>query len=341
MTATDVRTAALDVVLLLDDARDLVARVDGSETFLFVSEVVDALEPALQRLGHHSRRVSFAMGVPALVAHLDSEPPDVVFHLGQSAPTDPANEAHVTAMLDLLRMPHTSESPETLMLARDKARAKALFAQAGIPTPCYAVSLQGELPDALPRSPWIAKPTLEDGSVGIPSAPATRGRVQLAERIRELYERFGEPILVETFVGGREFEIGMLGSEILPIVEVDFSGLPHDRPRMVGYETKWKYGSVEFKGVHRVCPAQVSDALRDRLLTLARRTCDVFGVQRCTRLDIRMDEQDGLHVLDVNPNPDLSPVASLYLMAEVAGWGFDGFVQRLLELAVGGRTHGR
>jgi D-alanine-D-alanine ligase len=201
--------------------------------------------------------------------------------------------------------------------------------------------LNGELPDALPRAPWIAKPSLEDGSVGIPCAPATRSRGQLAERVRTLYERFLEPILIETFVGGREFEIGMLGSEMLPILEIDFSGLPRDRPRMIGYETKWKYESVEFQGVRRVCPAPVSDALSERLLALGRRTCEVFGVRRCTRLDIRMDEQDGLHVLDVNPNPDLSPVASLYLMAEVAGWGFDGFVQRLLGLAINDRASGR
>ncbi len=341
MTATGIRTEALDIVLLLDDASELAAHPDGHETFLFVSEVVDALEPTLERLGHRSRRASFTMGVPALVDHLDSQRPDVVFHLGQPAPTDPASEAQVTALLDLLQIPHTSESPETLMFARDKARAKALFAQAGIPTPCYAVSLQGELPDALPRAPWIAKPTLEDGSVGIPCAAPTRGRLQLAERVRALHERFEEPVLVETFVGGREFEIGMLGGEMLPIVEVDFSALPCDRPRMIGYETKWKYESVEFQGVHRVCPAPISDALSGRLQALARRTCEVFGVQRCTRLDIRMDEQDGLHVLDVNPNPDLSPVASLYLMAEVAGMGFDGFVQRLLELAITDRARGR
>lgn len=196
MTAPSVAAEALDVLLLLDDTTELAGRSDGCETYLFVSEVVEALEAALERLGHRSRRASFAMGVAPLIAHLDSQPPDVVFHLGQPTPTDPASEAQVTAVLDLLRIPHTSESSETLTLARDKARAKALFAQAGIPTPRYAVSQRGELPDALPCAPWIAKPTLQDGSVGIPCAPATRGRAELAERVRALYQRFGESVLV-------------------------------------------------------------------------------------------------------------------------------------------------
>jgi D-alanine-D-alanine ligase len=342
MIATvDAQPKRLEVVLLLDDPGEFGDRSDGYETFLYVSEVVDALEPALERLGHRSRRLSFAMGVPALIAQLDAQRPDVVFHLGQPVPTDPAGEAHVTAMLDLLGLAHTSESPETLMLARDKARAKALFDHARIPTPAYAVSAHGELPVALPRAPWIAKPTLEDGSVGIAYAPPTRGLAQLAERVCVLHQRFDQPILIETFVGGREFQVGIVGSDLMPIVEIDFSGLPLGVPRMIGYETKWKYDSAAFKGTRRVCPAEVSDAFGERIRQLARHTCETFGVQRCTRLDIRMDDQDGLYVLDVNPNPDLSPVATMHVMADAAGWGFDGMVQRLLDLACTARAYGR
>lgn len=340
MTTAPARAASLDVLLLLDDTRALEQYPEGAETFLFVSEVVEALEPALERLGHRSRRLSFAVGVPEVVGRLACDPPDVVFHLGQPVPTDPACEAQVTALLELLGRPHTSESPETLVLARDKVRAKALLAAHAIETPGYAVSLHGELPDALPRAPWIAKPALEDGSLGIGGRAPTRARAQLGEQIRALHERFDEPILVETFVGGREFQIGIVGTELLPIVEVDLGGLPVGRPRVLGYEAKWNYDSTEHHALRQVCPAPISDALAERLASVARRTCVAFGVQRCTRLDVRMDEHDGLHVLDVNPNPDLSPMGSMPLMADVAGWGFDGLVQRLLDLAQRGRTKG-
>jgi D-alanine-D-alanine ligase len=228
-----------------------------------------------------------------------------------------------------------------LIRARDKARAKALFDHARIPTPAYAVSGHGELPVALPRAPWIAKPTLEDGGVGIAYAPPTRGLAQLAERVCVLHQRFGQPILIETFVGGREFQVGIVGSELMPIVEIDFSGLPLGGPRIVGYETKGKYDSTAFEASDRVCPAEVSDALGERIRQLARRTGETFGVQRCTRLDIRMDDQDGLYVLDVNPNPDLSPASTMHVMAEAAGWGFDGMVRRLLDLARTARARGR
>jgi D-alanine-D-alanine ligase len=320
--------------LLLDDPGALEG-CEGSESYLFVSEVVAALEESLPRLGHRARRLSFASGTKEVIAALLAEPPDVIFNLGAPKPTDPASEAQVTALLDLLDLPHTSESPEALMLAWDKIRAKAIFAQHGIPTPPYAVSARGEAPEQLPRGPWIAKPSLEDGSVGVDCAPPATTPAEIAERIRSLHKRFGQPILIETFLDGREFHLGIVGGEVLPIVEVDFSQLPSDRPRMVGYEAKWRYDSVEFKSTHYTCPAEVPEDIARRLRELARATAVAFRLRRCARVDVRMDGGDGLFVLDVNPNPDLSPIATLHTMAVHAGWGFDGLVQRLLDLVSG------
>jgi D-alanine-D-alanine ligase len=323
----------LDVTLLLDDTRSL--STDGNESILFVSEAVDAIEAALVRLGHRPRRLSFAVGVTDVIAQLATARPDVVFPLGQPAPADPASEAQVTALLDLLGLPHTSESPDTQMLAADKARAKALFAHHGIAAPPYAVSARGELPAELPGAPWIAKPALEDGSDGVTYLSAATSRPDLARRLRGLHDRFRQPILIESFVGGREFHVGLIGTELLPVVEVDYSRLPADRPPFAGYESKWKYESVEFKSTHYTCPAELTGALAARLRDIALKTARAFGLRRCSRLDIRMDDAEGLHVLDVNPNPDLSPIATMHKMAEVAGFGYDGMVQRLLDLARG------
>ena len=330
---------ALDVALLVDDTSQL-AEQDSPETFLFATEAVEAIEAALARLGHRSRRLSFEMGVPRMVSVLSSGSVDVVFHLGQPDPTDPESEEQVAALLNLLRIAHTSESPETLMLARDKARVKAVCAHYGLPTLPYAIALHGELPSALPPAPWIAKPTLEDGSRGIESIAPTSDRDQLGKRVRSLYTRFAEPVLIETFAAGREFWVAIIGSELLPIAEVDFSQLPQGRPHLVGYESKWKYESVEFKNLHYSCPAVVDRSLGDRLRDLAHRTVAAFAIQRCSRLDIRMDDAGALYLLDVNPNPDLSPVSVMHKTASVAGFGFDGLVQRLLELARAGRKTG-
>ncbi len=322
----------LDVVLLVDDTSQLVNE-DSAETFLFASEAIDAIEAALGRLGHRHRRLSFEIGVPQMVARLSSEPTDVVFHLGQPVPTDPQGEAQVTALLDLLRIAHTSESPETLMLAGDKARAKAVCAHHGLPTPVYAIASQGNLPRSLPPGPWIAKPTLEDGSRGIAAGAWMSDRNQLAETVHALHTRFGQPVLIETFVSGREFQIGIVGPDLLPLVEVDFSARVTGRPPVASYDSKWKYDSLDFSHTHYTCPAPVAASVEHSLRALARQTAAAFNIRRYARLDVRTDSDGAAWLLDVNPNPDLSPIATMHRMAHVAGWGFEGLVQRLLDLA--------
>src|SRR4029077_10658573 len=124
VTRLEAQTAALDVVLLLDD------RFGGddraAERNVALSQAIDAVEPALARLGHQSRRIALAAGIPEVISQLTGDPPDVVLQLGNPTAVAGAGDAQVTALLDLLRIPHASESPETLMLARDKAHAKLM-----------------------------------------------------------------------------------------------------------------------------------------------------------------------------------------------------------------------
>jgi D-alanine-D-alanine ligase len=324
--------APLDVVLVVDDTSTLVNE-DSAETFLFASEAVDAIEAALGRLGHRHRRLSFEIGVPQMVARLSSYSHDVLAHRREPVPTYPDGEAQLIALLDLLRIAHTSESPDTLMLAGDKGLAKAVCAHHGLPTPAYAIASRGDLPWNLPPGPWIAKPTLEDGSRGITAGACTSDRNQLAETVHALHARFGQPVLIETFVSGREFHIGIVGQDLLPLVEVDFSALVTGRPPVASYDSKWKYDSVDFSHTHYTCPAPVTASVENRLRALARKTATAFNIRRYARLDVRTDSDGAAWLLDVNPNPDLSPIATMHRMAEVAGWGFEGLVQRVLDLA--------
>lgn len=324
---------------MLDDAAGLTSQ-DSIETFLSVGEAVDAIEAALASLGHRPRRLSFDVGVPAAIERLTSDRPDVVFVLGQPVPDDPEGEAQVAALLDLLRIPHTSESLDTLVLARDKPRVKMVAAHHRIPVPAYAVCLDGALPATLPPAPWILKPALEHGSRGIECATPATDRDDLAERVWALHTRFRQPVLVDTFIDGREFHVGIVGGEVLPVLEIDFSALPAGAPKMIGYATKWHDDSVAFKSLRFECPARVDERTVRALTDLAHDAIAAFGLQRCSRLDIRMDAAGALHLLDVNPNPDLSPAETMHLMAQASGRSYNWMVQRLLDLALQGRGQG-
>lgn len=329
---TEASSRSLDVVLLLDDPGGLTSQ-DSTETFLFVDEAVVAIEAALTRLGHRPRRLSFEIGVAAAIASLTTTRPDAVVVLGQPVPDDPDGESQVVALLDMLRIPHTSESVDALALVRDKERVKMVAAHHGLPVPAYAVCHEGTLPTQLPPPPWIIKPVLEHGSRGIECATPATDRTDLADRVSALHARFQQPVLVDTYIDGREFQIGIVGDELLPVLELDFSALPADAPKMIGYATKWHYESVEFKSLHYTCPADISPQTRDDLVELGRRTAAAFNLRRCSRLDIRMDASGALYLLDVNPNPDLSPVATMHAMAEASGRRFTWMVERLIDLA--------
>ena len=146
--------------------------------------------------------------------------------------------------------------------------------------------------------------------------------------------------MTDTFIDGREFHVGIVGGEVLPVLELDFSALPAGAPKMIGYATKWHDDSVAFQSLRFECPARIDERTVRALTDLAHDAIAAFGLRRCSRLDIRMDAAGALHLLDVNPNPDLSPAETMHLMAQASGRSYNWMVQRLLDLALQGRGQG-
>lgn len=326
------RASSLDVVVLHDDTEKLEG-MEGSEAHVGVWEAILPIEESIAHLGHGLRRLSIGSGIPNVIEELQKCPPAVVFHLAETAFGDTMGEAHIASMLDLMGIAHTSASPQALLLCRDKLKAKSILREYGIQTPPHAVSFDGSLPEILPPPPWISKPTLEDGSIGITSDAVTSDPVKLRRRVQALFGSFHQPILIESFIVGREFNVGVVGSDVLPLSEIDFTGLPKDLPAIVGYESKWQYDTVHFKGTTTVCPASIPSVVGDRIIRVGLSALSAFDVQGYARVDIRMENNGQLYVLEINPNPDLSPIAGMAKMAETAGWGFDGLIHKILSFA--------
>ncbi|MBI4179084.1 hypothetical protein HY522_06665 [bacterium] len=325
-----------DVAVLHDDTESL-KDTEGSEAHIAVWETIHAVEETLGRLGHRHSRISLGAGVSPVLSRLQSSPPDIVFHLAETAFGETLGEARVTGMLELLGIPHTSTSPAALLLCRDKLKTKAVLQERGIPTPPHAVSFDGTLPEILPPPPWISKPSLEDGSMGVMADAVTSDPAALRARVAALYRAYNQTILIETYLNGREFHFGVVAGEILPLVEIDFSDFPSSASRIIGYESKWLYDTVYCKSARTVCPAPVDPSLRDRISTLGMAALRALGVDGYARLDFRTDPDNRIYLLDVNPNPDLSPLAGMAKMADAAGWGFDGLVDRILNYALRSR----
>lgn len=326
-------------IILLHDDTELLRDEDNSEAHLGVLETFEPVKSALRRTGHQVRYLSLSKGLPRVLGDLAKARPNVVFHLAETFGGDTSGEPRIAAMLELLGIPHTSAGSDTLLICRDKIKTKCILRACGIPTPPYAVSVYGRMPNLLPPPPWIAKPSMEDGSIGVPADAVTSNPLALRRRIRNLHRQTGAPVLIESFVDGREFSVSVVGGKALPVSEIDFSKLPAGCPRVVSYESKWKPDTDYFRGTVTTCPAPISAAVQGQISRLGRKTLEVLGVRGYARVDLRMDLQGRLFVLEANPNPDLAPGAGLAKTAEAEGWDYDELISRILRAALERRKH--
>ena len=168
--------------------------------------------------------------------------------------------------------------------------------------------------------------------MGITQRSVVRDAAELAEAVEEAARAHG-PVLVQEFVAGRELAVGVVGREVLPLSEIDFSAIPPGNWSIVCSRAKWVAGSVEDLGTVPRCPAPLEPALAEEAVRVARAAWELVEGRGYGRVDLRVDAAGRPYVLEVNPNPDLSPDAGLARMAAAHGWGYAELVGRILEEA--------
>ncbi len=297
---------------------------------------------ALETSGHDV--ASLALETPAQAWEtLAAFRPDAVVNLCEGLAGDARHEMHVAALWELAGIPYTGSPPLALGLSQDKATVKRLLESAGIPTPKWA--LCETVPDAAPIAfPAIVKPAREDASLGIGSASVVRDLSALRRAVADLLERYRQPALVERFVPGREFNAAILGNDpprLLPLAEIDFSGLPQGAPAIVGYEAKWLPDHPLYRGTPAVCPASVSPELTARIAETALGAWALTGGRDYGRVDLRVAPDDRIFVLEVNLNPDTSPDAGFARAAAAAGISSPDFFRDLVRWARERSDHDR
>ena len=155
----------------------------------------------------------------------------------------------------------------------------------------------------------------------------------LEQQVTAVSRYYGGQALVEHFIEGREFNVTVLGGTVLPVSEIDYS-LPEGVPRLLTFAAKWQPDSPYFQGTKVVCPAEIEDKERENI---AQSSLKVFGLLGCrgyARVDMRWDETGQLNVIEINPNPDISPGSGSVRQAEAAGMAYPQFIKRIVEIAL-------
>src|SRR2546426_1949996 len=247
------------VVILFDPGAD-----DWTpEDIRGVMKAVDEIGAIFASMGHEVRKVAVRHDMRWFQVARRAE---LVFNLCEGVHGKSEGEEHVVETLEFAGIPITGASLWTLAACRRKPIANALLQQAGLPIPRWTVA-QGKIEDDFPL-PAIVKPAAEDASAGLDRGSVVSDRKSLRARLAAMTEQFDE-VLVQEYIGGREFNVGFVGDPVLPIPGNDFRPMPEGAWPLLTYAGKWEIGSAHELGSVPQCPAAIPQRLADRLLPVA------------------------------------------------------------------------
>ncbi len=307
-----------------DGAEDREAEYDSPTT-------LQAIREAIASYGHEVIDLEATPDLPLL---LGATPVDVVFNIAEGF-RGRNRESQVPAILELLDIPYTGSDPATLALALDKGLAKKVVRAAGIDTPNFQLMTTGRerLDRQFTRWPLMVKPVAEGSSKGVVKKSVCHSETELREVVRELVERYQQPALIEEYVGGREFTVGLLGErrpKVLPVMEIVFTDKSDPTP-IYKFEDKLEANDrIRYEVPAKLEPAQV-----ERIRAAARGAFIALGCRDVARIDFRMDETGRIYFLECNPLPGLTPGWSdLVLIAQGEGMDYRTLIGEILSGAI-------
>jgi D-alanine-D-alanine ligase len=301
--------------------------------------VVDQVTAALERAGHIVSIIGTHGDVQRLLDGIRITDPELVFNLMEMFDDNLLGDVSVAGLLELCAVPYTGSGPGELTLCQDKALTKKLLDYEGIAYPPFAVFHAGDGVESggTLRMPLFVKPRRADASIGVDESASIVHDVEgLARRVLAIHQQIRDDALAEEFVEGRELYVAILGNdepEALPIIEIDFSGLPPGTPHVLGQRAKFDSSSPYYHGTRPVL-AELSDELRAHLVRISLDAYRVLGVRDYGRVDLRVTDAGEAYVIEVNASCYLEEKGEFAMAARAAGLDYTTLVNRIAELAL-------
>jgi len=292
-------------------------------------KTVEKVATALEKGGHNVRVLKGNMHIieslqqfmPKVVR---GERPGMVFNMaygiqGQSRYT------HIPAMLEMVGIPYVGSGPDGHTIALDKVLSKMLFQRNHIPTPSFWLFSKPDEDCSDVEYPVIVKPKMEAVSFGL---RVVDNENDLKSAIAFITKEYNQQALVESFIPGREFAVGLLGNgpnlEVLPIVEIDLCGDPN---AIQSIDDKMKTPR------DKICPPDLSKELSDAINQLAINAFNSLGLHDFARVDIRMNPDNELYLLEINSMASLGTTGTYVHSSKVKGYSYSSLVNRMVDVA--------
>ncbi len=308
-------------------------------------ETIDQIRKAIESDGHET---SFIMANENLPFALRECKPDICFNIAEGLSGD-AREAQVPALLEMLRIPYTGSRVLTNGISLDKTLTKRIWRDRRLPVAPFQEFILGDEPLRPDLAfPLFVKPAREGTGMGVDLKAIVRNEKELRERVRWVIDNYSQPALVETFLPGREFTIGVMGRpdaklysrhpewydkdgfHRFPILELDSSRSV--TPNVYSQAAKSK--SVGEEGAPGyVCPAPVEPELAKKLHYLAWRAHMLLNALDISRTDVRLDAEGNPRLLEINTLPGLTPgYSDLCLQAGAENITYNDLILEILYL---------
>jgi D-alanine-D-alanine ligase len=305
-------------------------------------ETIAAVTRALEAGGHRVTGYNADQRLPAILVE---KPFDIAFNIATGVYGE-SRQTHVPAMLDYLQIPHTGPGVLAEALCHHKPQEKMVFIGNGVPTAPFQLFLRADEPlqPAL-RFPLICKLTSEGASMGLDYDSVVQDEAALRKKVAFLLEVYQQGVLVEHYLDGREFTVGVLGHSpayALPVGELHFGGplrIRLDEMELDQFEQlKRALGRPDLEMSHMEsetrAPADLPPATASRIQQIAVAAFNALGCKDWARVDLRMDSVGSIYVLEVNCGPGIAPDYALPKLAYAAGWSYQRLVNTILDHAI-------
>jgi D-alanine-D-alanine ligase len=265
--------------------------------------------------------------------------PHIAFNLLEGFDDITIFDQNVVSHLELLKLSYTGCNPRGLLLARDKSLSKKLLAYHRIAVPEFEVFRIGR-PIRRPKRlqfPLMVKSLTQEASIGISQASVVDNDDKFKERVTFIHESIGTSAIVEQYVDGREFYVGVIGNQalqVLPVWELFFMNMPEGSRRIATDRVKWSVKYQKKYGIDSGPAKELPEAAAEAIQHLCKRAYRALELSGYARIDLRMDEAGNVWVLEANPNPQIAKGEDFAASAEKIGCGYETLLQRILNLGL-------
>ncbi len=301
-------------------------------------ETVDRLKEALDETAGYQFR--YLDNHASMWTELRKNPPQFVLNFcDEGFDNDAFKELHVPAILETSDVPYSGAGPACLGLCYNKSHVRSIAEAMGVPVPLESFVDSDDQSATIPSIlPALIKPVCGDSSVGITASSVVSSAAELIARLEAMRDEFpGAPLLVQEFLTGKEYSVGMIGNpgigfRFLPVMEVDFGELDPGLPPILGYESKWLPDSPYWTQI-KYREATLEDDTIRQLYDQSSLLFERLGCRDYARIDFRADASGTIKLLEVNPNPGWCWDGKLNIMAGYAGMRYADLLESILQAA--------